>query len=69
MGQRCIMCCTDRRLVVAEPVTKQYEIQLLECPDCKSLLRLVQRRAVAPKCEYRASVRRATARIVMGRAT
>ena len=45
MGQRCIMCCLNRRLIGTEPVTKQYEIQSLECPSCRSVVRLVQRRA------------------------
>ena len=37
MGHRCI--------IGTEPVTKQYEIQSLECPSCGSVVRLVQRRA------------------------
>ena len=42
--QPCIMCCLNRRLVGAEPVAKIYEIQTLECPECESVVRLVQRR-------------------------
>ena len=39
----CIICTLQRRLVRTEPVTKSYEIQTLECPECKSQARLVQK--------------------------
>jgi hypothetical protein len=45
MWQCCIICCLNRRLIGTEPVTKQYDIQSLECPSCRSVVRLVQRRA------------------------
>ena len=41
--QPCIICTSQRRLVGTEPVTKSYEIQTLECPQCESQVRLVQR--------------------------
>jgi hypothetical protein len=59
MGQRCIVCWLNRQLIGTEPVTKQYEIQSLECPRCKSVVRLVQRRAVPLNFQHRISVRRA----------
>ncbi len=56
MGQRCILCCLNRRLVGVEPVAIYYQIQSLECPSCRSVVRLVQRR-VRPtkKSRHRAS--------------
>ena len=53
MGQCCIICCLNRRLIGTEPVTKQYDIQSLECPSCRSVVRLVQRRAVPVKFKHR----------------
>ena len=44
--QPCIVCCLNRRVVRTEPVARQYEIQSLECPSCKSVVRLVQSRAI-----------------------
>ena len=41
--QPCIVCTVQRRLVRTEPVTINYEIQTLECPECESQVRLVQR--------------------------
>jgi hypothetical protein len=38
-----IIYTLQRRLVRTEPVTKSYEIQTLECPECESQVRLVQR--------------------------
>jgi hypothetical protein len=55
--QPCIMCCLNRRLVGVEPVAKHYEIQFLECPDCKGVVRLVQRRASQVTFQHRASAR------------
>lgn len=49
MGQRCITCRVNRRLVGTEPVTKDYEIQSLECPGCRSVVRL----AVPVKSKHR----------------
>jgi hypothetical protein len=69
MGQRCITCCVNRRLVGTEPVTKDYEIQFLECPDCRSVVRLVQRRAVPVKFKQRvASAREAAPSAAAGAA-
>jgi len=47
--QPCFICQLNRRLVSAEPVTREYELQFLECPKCKSLARLVQKRSGANK--------------------
>jgi len=55
--QPCIMCCLNRRLVGVEPVAKHYEIQFLECPDCKGVVRLVQRRAGQVTFQHRVSAR------------
>jgi hypothetical protein len=55
--QPCIMCCLNRRLVGAEPVAKHYEIQFLECPSCKGVVRLVQRRASQVTFQHRVSTR------------
>ena len=55
--QPCIMCCLNRRLVGVEPVAKHYEIQFLECPDCKGVVRLVQRRACQVTFQRRVSAR------------
>lgn len=41
--QPCIVCTLQRRLVHTERVTKDYEIHTLECPECESQVRLVQR--------------------------
>ena len=41
--QPCILCTSKRRFISAEAVTKNYEIQILECPECESQVRLVQR--------------------------
>lgn len=43
--QPCIVCSLNRRVVRTEPVATRYEIQSLECPSCKSVVRLVQIRA------------------------
>ena len=47
MEQRCITCCVNRRLVGTEPVTKDYEIQFLECPGCRTVVRLVNHRVAS----------------------
>jgi hypothetical protein len=62
MGQHCIMCCLNRRLVGTEPAAKQYEIQSLECPCCRSVVRLVQRRAEPVKYRHRVSANSYAAR-------
>ena len=49
MGQRCFTCRVNRRLVGTEPVTEDYEIQSLECPGCRSVIRL----AVPVKSKHR----------------
>lgn len=51
--QPCIMCCLSRQFVGAEPVAKVYEIQTLECPECESVVRLVQRRTGRTKLSGR----------------
>jgi hypothetical protein len=63
MGQRCFTCRVNRRLVSTEPVTKDYEIQSLECPRCRSVVRL----AVPVKCKDRvASAREAASLAAAG---
>jgi hypothetical protein len=41
--QPCIVCCLGRRLIGVEPLTRDYELQILQCPECESVVRLVQR--------------------------
>ncbi len=53
--QPCIMCCVNRRFIGAEPVVRYYEIQFLECPSCRSVVRLVQKRSATNKLPRRAS--------------
>jgi hypothetical protein len=62
MGQCCIICCLNRRLIGTEPVTKQYDIQSLECPSCRSVVRLVQRRAEQVRHRRRVSANSYAAR-------
>jgi hypothetical protein len=42
--QPCILCSLERQLIGAEPAVKNYEIQSLQCPECKSIVRLVHKR-------------------------
>jgi hypothetical protein len=41
--QPCILCSLERELIGAEPTAKNYEIQSLQCPECKSVVRLVHK--------------------------
>jgi hypothetical protein len=46
-SQPCFFCQLNRRLVSAQSLTREYELHTLECPSCKSLVRLVQKRSRA----------------------
>ena len=51
--QSCIICCLGRRLIGVEPLTRDYELQILECPECESVVRLVQRQVGRTKLSGR----------------
>jgi len=53
--QSCILCSLERQLIDAEPTVKSYEIQSLQCPQCKSIVRLVHKR-ISPRRRVRASL-------------
>jgi hypothetical protein len=52
--QPCILCSLERQLIGAEPAVKNYEIQSLQCPECKSIVRLVHKR-FSPRQRVKAS--------------
>ena len=45
---RCVACDLERVSIEVEWATARYQINCYECPACKTVLRLVERRAVAP---------------------
>jgi|HubBroStandDraft_6_1064221.scaffolds.fasta_scaffold485770_3 hypothetical protein len=45
----CVSCGLERRLIGRELAPKNYEIQSLECPRCKTIARLVQERRTRVK--------------------
>ncbi|MEH2595022.1 hypothetical protein V1278_001935 [Bradyrhizobium sp. AZCC 1577] len=38
----CVPCGVDRKLTVRVPVTDEYVITSYECPNCTTVLRLVE---------------------------
>lgn len=42
--QICVVCRVVRELVSAEPVSKGYELRRLVCPNCRTVLRFVDKR-------------------------
>ncbi len=51
-SQPCIVCSVLRQVVERESAPKEYEIASLECPSCRTIVRLVQKRAGAPKLVF-----------------
>src|SRR4051794_17032230 len=43
---QCRQCDRARVLVGVEPIARGYDVGLFECPACKTILRLVERRQV-----------------------
>jgi hypothetical protein len=43
---QCRECDRERVLVGVEPIAQGYDVGLFECPACKTILRLVERRQV-----------------------
>ena len=43
-SQPCAACGIDRRVIRREWLPKGYEIQSLECPGCRTVMRLVRKR-------------------------
>ena len=43
-SQPCAACGIDRRVICREWLPKGYEIQSLECPGCRTVMRLVRKR-------------------------
>jgi len=41
---KCMACNVERRLAAVEPIAEHYEIRSFECPNCKTVIRLVVRR-------------------------
>jgi hypothetical protein len=44
--QRCVACEVERRVIHREWMPKGYEIQSLECPRCRNVMRMVRKRPV-----------------------
>ncbi len=44
----CIACNVARTLISVSPVKNRHEMRSLECPECRSVFRLVVRREPRP---------------------
>ena len=59
--QRCVACGIERRVIHREWVPMGFEIQSLECPGCRTVMRMIRKRPAVrrrvdnPKRSYRAS--------------
>ena len=42
--QPCVVCGVERRIIHREWAPKGYEIQSLECPRCRTVMRMVRKR-------------------------
>jgi hypothetical protein len=42
--QRCVACGIERRVIHREWVPMGFEIQSLECPGCRTVMRMVRKR-------------------------
>jgi hypothetical protein len=40
-GHECSFCHVERAIIAVTPVVKGYAMEALECPKCKSVVRLV----------------------------
>jgi hypothetical protein len=41
---RCFACRVERVSIALEPIDRRYDVRSLECPSCKSIVRLVEHR-------------------------
>jgi hypothetical protein len=56
-SQHCTACGLERRVVYSEPIARGYELRFLQCPNCKTVLRMMCERLPEEKAERRAVVR------------